>query len=212
MSDNLPEVIVKPTTDIVERDATAVAEFIEKGMPGLATVQEENVKKMFDMYLAGKNYKQISGIMRTPKPLVMYLSQKLKWFEKREDYIVDLQQNMERRVVEAKLIGQDVMLQFVQAYGKKFSTKMNSYMASGNEDFTKQINLKEFELYLKCLERLQKSIEAPVQKGPLVGINLGEGATVTRTGQNSIEVTPKQKAVGDMLQELADMRRNESKK
>lgn len=214
---NLPEVIVEETTDIVGRDQERLQEFMEQGLPGMANVDEASVAKMFDFYCAGKTYNQISGLMRTPKPLVLYLSHKLDWYHARQEYLQDLESNIRRRVIEAKLQSQDFLLQMIQMWHKKIGAKMNRYMTTDNEEFSNQINLKELDRYLKTLELLQKSIGAPMgggegSKAPLVGITVPDGATLTRTGENTMEVTPKQKAVGETLKKFADMRRDEDKK
>lgn len=204
--DNLPA--VRPTTDIVGKDQDALAAFIEAGTPGVGSLEEEGVKKMFDLYLSGKTYRQISGIMRTPKTLVMYLSRKLQWFERRQEYLTELEETNLPRIIEAKLMSQDFLLQLVQMLHKKIGARMTRYMMTDDEKYANQINLKEVELYLKTLERLQKTTELPRAAGPLVGINVTEGATLTRTGDNTIEVTPKQKANDGMLKKFADMQRN----
>lgn len=211
---NLPEIVVEPTTDIVGKDQDKLQKFIEDGLPGIGEVDEAQVAKMFDFYCAGKTYSQISGIMRVQKPVLLYLSHKLNWYLTRQEYLNDLEANIRRRVVEAKLQSQDFLLQMMQMWHKKIGAKMNRYMSTDNEEFSNQINLKELDRYLKTLELLQKSVGMTTGegKGPLVGINVGEGATVTRTGDNTIEVTPKQKAVGDVLKEYANMRRVEEKK
>lgn len=204
-SKNLPA--ERPTTDIVGKDQDDLQKFMEAGMPGVGDLEEESVRKMFDLYLSGKTYRQISGIMRTPKPVVMYISNKLQWFNRRQDYLMELENTNLPRIIEAKLMSQDFLLQLVQMWQKKIGARMTRYMMTDDEKHTAQINLKEIELYLKTLERLQKSIELPKASGPLVGINIPDGATMTRTGENTIEVTPKQKASDGMLKKFADMQR-----
>lgn len=209
-SSNLPEVVVEPTTDIVGKDATTLQAYMEAGMPDVGSVDQEGLKRMFDMYLSGKNYRQISGIMRTKREIVMFYSHKLQWFDKRREYVKELETNMKNRIIEVRLMSQDVMLQFIQNCNRKFTKKLNS-QANGNEEPAAQINLKEYEIYLKTQALLLKSVETPAPKGPLVGINVGEGATLTRTGDNTIEVTPKQKAVGEMLDEYLALQKETKK-
>lgn len=211
MSDeNLPA--ERPTTDIVGKDQDDLAKYMEEGMPGLGNLEDGDVKKMFELYLAGKTYRQISGIMRSPKPLVLYLSHKLKWFDNRQEYLMELENTNLPRIIEAKLMSQEFLLNMVQMWHKKIGARMSRYMTTDDEKHSNSINLKEIELYLKTLDRLQKSIEMPKAQGPLVGINMPDGATMTRTGDNTIEITPKEKASSGMLKKFADMRRADEKK
>lgn len=207
---NLPA--VRPTTDIVGKDAEDLSKFIEEGKPGIATIEQEDIKKMFELYLAGKTYRQISGIMQTKKPLILYMSQKLDWYNMRQEYLEELENTNLPRIIEAKLMSQDFLLQLVQMWQKKIGARVTRYMMTDDEQHASNINLKEIELYLKTLERLQKSVEMPKAAGPLVGITMPDGGTMTRTGENTIEITPKQKAVGDVLKKWADKKREEEKK
>ena len=76
-----------------------------------------------------------------------------------------------------------------------------------------EINLKDIAAYIKTLEALSKSTGAFAEpKAPAVGLNLGEGVTVSKKDDGSVEITPKQKAVGEILKQLADERRKNEKK
>jgi hypothetical protein len=198
----------RPTTDIVGKDQEKLQEFIEAGLPGIGNVEEAQIVKMFDMYLYGKTYNTISGIMHIPKPAILYLSHKLNWFQARQEYFGELEIHIKQRVLEAKLMSQDFLITLIQVWHKKIGTKMNRYLASDNEEFTNQVNLKELDRYLKTVEMLQKSVVIPSEaKAPLVGINVGAGATITRNSENEIEVTPKEKAMDGMLKHYADLSR-----
>lgn len=211
MSDeNLPALV--PTTDIVGKDLDVVSEFVAKGRPGFLDVSEEDAKKMFDLYLAGQTYRQIAGITRTSRALVMYLSQKIQWYDRRQEYIVELEGSKFTRIVEAKLMHQDLMLRYASALHKKIGNQLNSYMATGDDKKLESVNLKEMELLMKAMASLDKSIATPQAPGPLVGITLPDGATMTRTGENTVEITPKEKSMDGMLKKFADMRRAADKK
>lgn len=206
MSDeNLPA--LSPVTDIVGKDADIVSEYVAKGRPGFQDLPEETARKMFDLYCAGQTYRQISGITRQPRALVMYVSQKIQWFDRRQEYLTELENSKLTRIVEAKLMHQDLMLRYVSALHKKIGGQLNSYMASGNDKTLESVNLKEMELLMKAMASLDKSIATPQAQGPLVGINMPDGGTMTRTGENTIEITPKEKSMEGMLKKLADERR-----
>lgn len=213
--DNLPEIVIEePTTDIVGKDAQKLKEFMEAGLPGYPLITEEKLARIFDLYLIGKTYSQIADIMQIKKALILYLSHKLDWYEARKTFLEDLNANIKRRVIEAKLLSQDFLIQMLQMWHKKIGAKMNRYMLTNNEEFTNQINLKEIDRYLKTLELLQKSIGDPFgnNKVPTIGVNVGDGMTIVKKGENSVEITPKQRAVGEMLKQFADLARQEEKK
>lgn len=206
MSDeNLPA--LSPVTDIVGKDVDIVNDFIARGKPGVKELDEETAKKMFDLYLTGQTYRQIAGITREPRALVMYVSQKVQWFERRQEYLMELENSKLTRIVEMKLMDQDLLLRYAQAMHKKIGGQLNSYMVTGDDKRLEKMNLKEMEIYMKIMDRLSKSIEAPRASGPLVGINMPDGGTMTRTGDNTIEITPKEKSMDGMLKKFADMRR-----
>jgi len=208
--ENLPA--LAPITDIVGKDEDAVAQFVAKGRPGFFEVNEEDAKKMFDLYLNGQTYRQIAGIMRVSRPLVMYISKNVQWYDRRQEYMVELEGSKHVRIVETKLMHQDLMLRYVSALHKKIGAQLNSYMATGNDKTLEEVNLKEMELLMKAMTSLDKSIAVPLAPAPLVGISMPDGGTMTRTGDNTIEITPKEKSMDGFLKKFADMKRAAEKK
>lgn len=200
-------------TDISDESMKKVQKFIDLGLPGISRFNEEQIAKMMELYLSGKTYDQISAIMRIDRITVMYLSYKLNWCSTRKEYVIELNDHMKRRVMEFKLMSQDHLLNLAQMYHKKHGNKILRYLETNNEEHTEQINLKELDRYMKIVDLIQKSTaEAPKEKGPLVGLNIGDGATITRKGDNELEITPKAKAIGDTLKYYADLRREEENK
>jgi hypothetical protein len=214
-NNNLPEIVVNPIkmTDISDESMKKVQKFIDNGEAGMIKIEEEKIAKMMDLYLSGKTYDQISNITRTDRITVMYLSHRMNWCERRKEYMSELADHMKRRIIEAKLVMQDHLLQLAQMYQKKHGHKIIRYLETNNEEFTDQISLKEIDRYLKIADLIQKSMaEPPKDKGPMIGLNISDGATVTRKGDNQIEITPKAKAIGDVLKHYADLRREEENK
>jgi hypothetical protein len=207
------------THDFTPFDLKKIQEFQDSGLPGVANLPESTALTMMELYLAGKTYREISQVTNKPKALVLYLSQKLGWYEKKAEYLRDLEETMIRRTMEARLVGQDFLLQIKQLFEKKIGNKINNYLRTGDESFANDIDLKEIDKYIKTFETLDKLTEARVRApksdkpaAPAVGLNLGDGVTIERVGDNKVEVTPKQKTIGDMLRQLADLRREENEK
>ena len=214
----VPEVVgERPTTDMTPQEIEKLEAFVEEGLPGISKVTPETIERMAGMYLAGKTYGQVSNITRVPKAAVMYLARRDNWFAVRQDYLQDLDERMKVRVAEAKLMSQDFMVELLQTFQKKIGKKMQRYLATDNEDIANEINLKDIATYIKTMEALNKSMgdyrsgDGSNQPSP-VGINLGEGVTVSKNQDGTVEITPKQKAVGEILKQFADNRREDEKK
>lgn len=213
-NENKPALIEEPTTDLTPRDLENVNKYIEAGLPGIAIVDGDKLGRILDMYLSGKTYRQISNIMAIQKQIVMYLSYKFNWFEVRKDYLADLETSMRSRVMEARIVNQDFLLQLQQMFQKKIGTNITKYLATDNVDFANAIDLKEIDKYLKTVEMLHRlsSEKSSGSAAPAVGLNLGEGVTIVKKGNNEVEITPKSKTISEQLKQFADFRREEEKK
>ena len=211
---NSPTVIEDPQTDFTPKDLALINEYKEAGTPGVARVDDVKLMRIMDMYLSGKTYPQISMVVGIPKQIILYYSQRYNWFQMKQDYLTDLESNIRGRVIEAKVVNQDFLLQLQQMWQKKIGNNIKKYLATDNEDYANAIDLKEVDKYIKSIETLQRltSERIPGQQSPVVGLNLGEGITITKNSNNEVEITPKNRAIGDMLKQFADQRREEENK
>ncbi len=119
---------------------------------------------------------------------------------------------MRGRLMESRIIGQDFLLQMIAVWQKKIGSRMDLYMSTGNEKYLEEMDGKDIDRYLKILESLQKFSAEPKNAASLIGLNLGEGGVTVERKGNSVEITPKTKAIGVLLKEFADQRREEEKK
>lgn len=217
MADNkhVPQITSeRPVTDMNEEQLARVEKFVEAGAPGASAIEPAVVQRMAELYLAGRTYTQISNMCRVNKDIVLYLSHKLDWFDHRLTYLEDLDKTMKTRMVEAKLMSQDFMLQMQHFFEKKIGRNIRRYLATDSEDVANEVNLKDVATYIKTMEALSKSVSGfqSEQKAPAVSLNLGDGVTMTKKDDNTVEITPKQKATGEILKQFADLRREEEKK
>lgn len=214
--ENKPVIAEQLSNDFSQKDLEVIQAYKEAGLQGIGIVDEKKMASMLEMYLSGKTYRQISTTMQIKKEIVLYMSFKFNWFEMRQDYLQDMESSMRGRVLEAKIVNQDFLLQLQAMWQKKIGTKIQKYLSTDNEEFANEIDLKEVDKYLKTVELLQKLAaegKAPADNTrPLIGVNAGDGVTITRTGENSMEITPKSKAIGDALKMFADSRREDEKK
>jgi hypothetical protein len=205
--------VQKPETDLTEKDMERIKEFASEGMPGLAKLQESDFHRMTEMYMNGSTYTQIYTAMRCSRPLVLYISHTYGWYAARQEYLNELQGRIKTRVIDSKLASQDFLLLLVQTYQKKLTKKMQAYLATDDPSHTNDINLKEIDKLIKAIETIQSLSgdgKKPGSKTPVVGLNLGDGVTVERSGENKVTITPTiDKQLGSMLKKFADNRRAE---
>ena len=115
-------------TDITPKELQKVAEFKEAGMPGLATVAQNEVTltKVLDLYLNGKTYSEISKIVGIKKDIVLYLAHKFNWYETKMNQLAILDANIKDRILQANLVNKDFVLQIQQFFLKKIGSRDHS--------------------------------------------------------------------------------------
>jgi len=198
-----------PNSDLSDSDMQKIELYKQEGLPGIAKVDEVMMAKLMDLYLSGKPYTEISNIVRLEKRIILYLSHKFNWYAMRMEYLHELENNIRNRVVESKIVSQDFLLQLTQMWQKRIGKKITKYLQTDNEIYATEIDLKEVDKYLKTIEMLHKFHADPAQtKAPAVGLNLGDGVTITKMSDDSVEITPKQKSIGDLLKKYSDSRKN----
>lgn len=216
--DNKPALIPDTVNDFTQKDLEVIQKYQDDGLPGIGAVDDVVMARTLDLYLSGKTYRQIAMTLKFQKQVILYLSYKFNWFELRREYLEDLEENIRARVLEAKIVNQDFLLQLQQMWQKKIGSNITKYLQTDNPDFANAIDLKEVDKYLKTVEMMHKlsgKSDTPPSDStrPMVGLNAGpEGVTIVKTGENSMEITPKSKAIGDALKQLADFRREDEKK
>lgn len=210
--------VPEKTSDFTELDLKAIERFEASGMPGLYQLDDPTAARMMELYLGGKTYNQISKITRTDKDLILALSKKFNWYPMRVEFLRDLNESIGLRTLEAKIVGQDFLLQLKYVFEKKIGYRLREYLRTGDESFINSIDLKEIDKYIKTLDKLDEMTATksgksdPKPAGPTVGINIGEGVTVNKLSENQIEISPKEKTVNSMLSNLAEYRRQEEQR
>lgn len=203
-------------TDITPKELIKVAEYKEAGMPGLASVAQNQVvlAKALDLYMSGKTYGEISKIAGIKKDIVLYLAHKFDWYGAKMEQLTILDANIKDRILQANLVNKDFVLQIQQFFLKKIGSKITRYLATGDDEIANKIDGKDLDRYQKYVELLDKlTTEKPATvRQPAVGLNLGDGVSVKKVGENEVVITPRSKTIGEMLKELADIKRKEESK
>lgn len=217
MSDDKPEqqVALLPVADFTMKDLEIIEKFKENGLVGLAQFTDVDVERCMGLYLDGKTYRQISQVTKKNKATILYLAHKFKWFELREAYLDELRATMPDKVMDSKLQSQEFLLELVLAYQKKISTNIHQYLRTDNVEFADRIDQRDIGTVLKVMELLHKiSAENLGTQGDksMVSLNgLSEGGvTITKTGQNSVEITPKS-PFSSKLKQFAELKRQQEK-
>lgn len=203
--------------DFTPKDLEAIQKFKDKGMLGLATLLDTDIHRMMQLYLDGKSYKEIADLLHRDKPTILFLAQKLDWPTMRKDYLNELVTTLKDKVTESKIQSQKFLLNLSQAYQKKLGRNINDFMRTDDVSHFNCIDPKDISSYLKIVEmlhRLNNENLGHSNDKPLVGISgMGEGMTITKTGANTVEITPGPPTVmKSKLKEWADLQRQQEKK
>jgi hypothetical protein len=208
---NLPTLV--PTTDLTQVEMDKVSKFKEDGCPHIGDVTNAQLYRMLDLYLSGSTYTQIASILQLKKVLVLYLAHTNDWYETKREYLNEIGEKIKNRVVDAKLRNQEFSMLLVQAYQKRLSQKLNSYLSTNNPEHIDSINLKEVAQLMKAMEMINDSDGSGKSLRPSpIGLNLGAGVVIEKTGESQISITPKEITVGSLLQKMADERREKERK
>lgn len=203
--------LIVPYADFTFKDLEAVDKFKENGMVGLHTLKDTDCERCMALYLDGKSYRQIAQVTKINKTVILFLAAKFKWYELRKEYLDELQATLKDKVMEAKLQDGEFLMHLSLAYRKKIGKNVNDYLRTDNAEFADRIDSRDITAYMKIIELIHRlnneNIGNPSDKS-LVGLNgLGEGVTITKTGNNSVEITPKS-PFSNKLKDFAEYKRN----
>lgn len=208
------ELTVMEHTDLVDSELEAVRLYVESGLPGIGEINETQLYRMLDLYMTGSTYTQIAVIMRVKKITVLYLARTNNWFLSKKEYLNEIQEKVRSRVVDAKLRNQEFVLLLTQAYQKKIKEQLVLYLATGDPAHLEGVDLKEVNQLMKTMEMvngLDDSGKNSQGKTPAIGLNVGSGVSIEKTGDNKISITPNAPTTGDLLKNIADNQREEQK-
>lgn len=208
------QVALMPLADFTMKDMETIEKFKENGLLGLHTLIDTDVERMMGLYMDGKTYRQIAQVTKKNKAVILFLADKFKWFELRREYLDELHATLKDKIMESKLQSQEFLLELVLAYQKKIGKNIHQYLRTDNEEFADKVDVKDINSVLKIMELLHKlsaeNLGSPGDKS-LVGLNgLGEGMTITKVGNNSVEITPKS-PFSSKLKQFAEMKRQQEK-
>jgi hypothetical protein len=205
-----------PYADFTIKDLETIEKFKEDGMLGLHTLVDTDVERCMALYIDGKTYRQVAHIAKVRKEVVLFLAHKFSWWELRKEYLDELQATMKDKILDSKLQTQEFLFNLIMAYRKKIGKNLNKYLKTDDEQWMDKLDNKDMGVIFKCVELLEKlnqdTFNASNPEKSLVAFNgMGEGVTITKTGTNSVEITPKS-PFASKLKQFADLKREEERK
>jgi hypothetical protein len=207
------QIALVPENDFTMKDLETIEKFKEGGLLGLHALTDTDVERMMGLYLDGKSYRQIAQVTKKNKNVILFLAHKFKWFELRKEYLEELAATLPGKILESKLQSQEFLLHLTLAFQKKIGKNVDQYLRTDDTKFADNIDNKDLSTLLKIIEMLHKlGNENLGTDKPLVGLNgMGDGVTITKTGENSVEITPKTSLVGSKLKQMANFKREQEK-
>lgn len=220
MSEEKPQGLTGAVTELDKRkefttkDLAELEDFKSQGLPEIASIAPEVLKKIMEFYLEGRTFREISITLKVKRVAVMFLSQRFNWWDLRKDYIEEMQNQITQRVIDSKLSSQTFLLKLVHNWERRMTKRIDEYQRSGEEPMGGVIDFKEVDKYLKTVEVLHKitsenydKLRAPPSP---IGLNVGDGVTVQKNG-NTLTISPvaRERTVAEMLRQVADAKRQE---
>lgn len=195
--------------DKTPQEKESLDRYKKNGCPGLTSLEETDVFKWFELYMSGKTYTEIAQITKSKKDLVMYVSSKGKWLEKRIEYYRDISEHIVKKTSQAKIDSINTLSAMVSALSKYYGKKFNEYLANNDDSIIEEMDTKMLAQYYKSTESLEKIMtqsdpdgDPDGDKAKGININLhSSNAQIKHLDDDSIEI--KDDSVGEILKFLA---------
>jgi hypothetical protein len=203
----------KIDNDFTDGEVERINTYVSNGCVGLEGLvkDEHKVNNLFALYMSGKTYTEISKISRVKKDMVLYMAAKMKWYEKRMEYLDDIQNNITKKLTETRMESMNFISSLISMHHKYYGDAINQYLRTGDRDIIDGLDLKQLTQYFKSIEMLEKVLNpSNVNRGggsnTTVNINT-PGGKVEQVDEKTIEITPGN--AGDALRALAKLKDEE---
>lgn len=188
--------------DMSPEEKQYLEKFIVNGCPGVVQTTEGNILQWFRLYMSGKTYFEISKITNKKIDLILYVSHKSKWNEKKMEHYQILLTNITNKAAQVKLDSANTVAGMIASLNKYYSDKFNKYLLNNDDSIIEDIDTKLLSQYYKSMESLDKML-TPQDKNPL-------GDSSNTIDAESIKVTTPEE-VGKALTLLAKIKRDNEK-
>jgi hypothetical protein len=199
--------------DLNEEERLSLEGYIQNGCPGLTKLEDTQVFKWFELYMSGKTYSEIATITKSKKDLIVYVSYKSKWLEKRTEYFTSITQNMTTKITNIRTESINTVATIVSSLNKYFGKKFDHYLATNDDSIIENIDSKVLEKYYKSLEILEKVVNPTskdINRNPStpVNININSGASLQQSSESSLDISIKDEP-SDLLKKLAEQKKKQ---
>lgn len=205
----------KIDNDFTDIEVEKINTYVSNGCTGLETLvkDEHKVNNLFALYMSGKTYTEISKISRVKKDVVLYMAAKMRWYEKRMEYLDDIQKNITKKVTETRVESLNFISSLINMHHKYYGDAINDYLRTGDRDIVESLDLKQLTQYFKSIELLEKILNpSNVNRGggsnTTVNINAA-GGKIEQVDDKTIEITSD--STGDILKKLAEIKDSNKK-
>jgi hypothetical protein len=208
--------LVKKESDFSESEIQSLKNFVSKGCPGISKVDEVKIFQWFELYMSGKTYDEISTINGDKKDLILYISDKQKWFSKKISYYNDLTSHAQEKIAIAKITAISSITSGITAMSKFHEEIFNKYLKTNDASVLEQLDPKMFAAFMKILESLGKidsTGQSPEKGGQHTSVNINFNNMESKKPDliiSDAEVVKKEDGPS-MVQRLAQYKRDKKK-
>jgi hypothetical protein len=195
------------------KELDEITAYREAGLPGIIEVTDAKLLSAFDLRLDGRPWREISKALDLPKVVLMHLGEKFNWHQRRLEFLEGYEMHMRELVLEEKIHSQYFIMKAMHVFRKRMGRQFDRYLQSGEVALGDAIDMDEMAQYIKMAQAVAaldaKGLARDADNRPAVGLNLGDGVTVKKLSDNTVEITPRQKSQAEMLRDLANSKRDQ---
>lgn len=184
--------LAKNSLDLTEKEKGSLSMYIKEGLQGLVKIDESNTMQWFNLYMSGSSYKEIADTTQADKNMIMYISQRNGWHNKKMDYLNDVTSNFVMKTKQAKLEGANTVLLANMALGKYLSEEFQEFIKTGDKKIMERFDQKNFQNFLKAIESLDKILgRSTSSEGSNININISSDRKTDEKSNNDVEISAK---------------------
>jgi len=203
----------KIDSDMSDQELHDLDVFIKNKLPGIVRVNETDIFRWFELYMAGKNYSEIAELTSSTLAHILYIAHKSEWHLKRQEHYSTLAGGLINKIAETKLDSADTMATIITAMNKFFKGKADRFLATGDPTHLEEMDTRMLSQYTKLSESLEKVINPSRGKddnggsrGVSIFINSKEN-TISSGDKEPINIT--ESNAGKILEAMASVKKEE---
>lgn len=182
MSDNE---LTNIPNDMSLKDMKSIEKYRENGCPGLVKITDADVVKVLNLYMSGLTYSEISRNLKIKKDIILYLSHRNNWFQKRLDKIEDISHSLLDKIAQSKKETANTLALANTTLSKYVSEKLQNYIATGDPKFIEDMDDKVLSSLIKSNEALDRLLKG---NGGVPDIQINLNQTTNNDKPQDIEV------------------------